>query len=313
MANEHRQLKPKSPSRWISGFIALLSTLLINTASLAQTLELNFVDVEQNNRYYESILDLYTQGVIQGYPDQTFRPNQTISRAEVLKIILTSVNPAGIRPPNLNTIPFEDVTPEAWYAFYVTQAYEWGIIQGYPEDPHFYPEKPVNQVEALKMILDAWNKMPYQMNIETSPALDVPMDSWFTPYVQVALENKIIYPDAGGNIQPGSLITRGKMAELIHRLKNSEQFSGVMEYGKATFYSGRPDDTEIFTAAHKTLPFGSYIRVINRSNEKTVVVKINDRGPWGEGRIIDLSSAAFEQLSPLSRGVIDVEIEMIYK
>ncbi|OIP81039.1 hypothetical protein AUK45_02290 [Candidatus Peregrinibacteria bacterium CG2_30_44_17] len=76
--------------------------------------------------------------------------------------------------------------------------------------------------------------------------------------------------------------------------------------------SGEPFDETEMTAAHKTLPFGTYVRVTNLANNQTVEVKINDRGPYGEGRIIDLSKSAFKEIGALSTGVLNVEVEIIY-
>ena len=66
-----------------------------------------------------------------------------------------------------------------------------------------------------------------------------------------------------------------------------------------------------FTAAHKTLPFGTIVRVVNLDNQKTIDVKINDRGPFVEGRIIDLSKTAAEALDFVSSGLARVTIEVI--
>ncbi len=65
------------------------------------------------------------------------------------------------------------------------------------------------------------------------------------------------------------------------------------------------------TAAHKTLPFGTGIRVTNLKNEKSVEVRINDRGPFVGDRIIDLFRSAFSKIGDLSLGVIEVKIEVI--
>lgn len=62
------------------------------------------------------------------------------------------------------------------------------------------------------------------------------------------------------------------------------------------------------TAAHPTLPFGTEVEVTNLSNRKTVRVRINDRGPFRNGRIIDLSRAAAEKLDMIKSGVTQVEI-----
>lgn len=97
--------------------------------------------------------------------------------------------------------------------------------------------------------------------------------------------------------------------------------SSLYEIGKASFYaekfvgrktaSGEKFSNKKLTAAHKTLPFGTKVRVTNISNGKQVEVIINDRGPYKPGRVIDLSTMAFSQLDSLRRGVIDVTLELL--
>lgn len=65
------------------------------------------------------------------------------------------------------------------------------------------------------------------------------------------------------------------------------------------------------TAAHKSLPFDSIVRVVNRGNGRSVVVRINDRGPFIKGRIIDLSYAAFGRIASHRDGLADVVIEVL--
>ena len=67
------------------------------------------------------------------------------------------------------------------------------------------------------------------------------------------------------------------------------------------------------TAAHKTLPFGTYVRVTNLNNGKSIVVRINDRGPFVKGRIIDLSYAAAKKLGMDITGVAPVKIKVLKK
>lgn len=96
---------------------------------------------------------------------------------------------------------------------------------------------------------------------------------------------------------------------------------GYRESGQASWYGkkfqGRlTANQEIFdmyklTAAHKTLPLPSYVRVVNRHNGKSVVVRVNDRGPFVEGRIIDLSYAAAKQIGMAEIGVAPVTIEVL--
>lgn len=97
----------------------------------------------------------------------------------------------------------------------------------------------------------------------------------------------------------------------------------VFQTGGASFYgekwngrftaSGQRFNTELLTAAHKTLPFGTRVRVTNLSNNKSVVVTINDRGPFIKGRVIDLSKAAFREIENISKGVTKVKLEILDK
>ena len=91
--------------------------------------------------------------------------------------------------------------------------------------------------------------------------------------------------------------------------------SAHAESGMAAFYGGgRTASGEVIgpaglTAAHRTLPFGTKVRVTNHHNGKTVVVRIVDRGPYGRGRIIDVSRAAARELDMIGSGTAMVSIE----
>jgi len=80
--------------------------------------------------------------------------------------------------------------------------------------------------------------------------------------------------------------------------------------GKQTA-SGERFDKDHLTAAHRTLPFGSVVRVKNLHNGRSVDVRINDRGPFVKGRIIDLSQAAARQIDLIDRGVGEVELRVL--
>lgn len=96
---------------------------------------------------------------------------------------------------------------------------------------------------------------------------------------------------------------------------------GDIEEGEASWYgrrhhghltaSGQRFDMFDLTAAHRALRFGSVVQVENLRNGLTVVVRINDRGPFIHGRIIDLSQAAAERLAMLRAGVVPVRIRLL--
>ena len=91
--------------------------------------------------------------------------------------------------------------------------------------------------------------------------------------------------------------------------------------GKASYYSKRATGSrtasgerlhhDSLTCAHRSYPFGSMLRVTNLSNGKSVDVKVTDRGPYGRGRIIDLSYGAAREIGMLSQGVGLVEVKLL--
>lgn len=97
-----------------------------------------------------------------------------------------------------------------------------------------------------------------------------------------------------------------------------------IEKGKASWYSIRTNRgtatasgqklcEKSSTAAHKTLPMGSVVRVVNLANGKSEIVTINDRGPFIKGRIIDVTIGVAERLGFASRGVVPVKVEVLQK
>ena len=96
----------------------------------------------------------------------------------------------------------------------------------------------------------------------------------------------------------------------------------AQEYvGKASFYgpgfhgrraaNGSIYDMNEMTCAHKSLPFGSILKVTNQNNGKSITVKVTDRGPYVKGRIIDLSVAAAKEIDMVDKGVVPVKVEVI--
>ena len=92
----------------------------------------------------------------------------------------------------------------------------------------------------------------------------------------------------------------------------SEGTCGASFYGTGTrTANGEAFDPSAYTAANKTLPFNTRVRVTNQANGKSVVVRVNDRGPFVSGRCFDLTTAAFQAISSLGAGVITVKYEVL--
>lgn len=125
-------------------------------------------------------------------------------------------------------------------------------------------------------------------------------------------------PRAGGTSRAGETLTE---AQLLERYEGKRAVQVLN--GKATYYanslagrktaSGEPYLPTVFSAAHRTLPFGTVVRVVRTDTNKYVYVRITDRGPFaGGGRIIDLSYVAAERLGMIRAGVVPVRIEVLH-
>jgi len=114
---------------------------------------------------------------------------------------------------------------------------------------------------------------------------------------------------------PPSYVVFGRRYHVL------DSAAGYSERGMASWYgpdfhgkrtsSGETYDMHAMTAAHKTLPIPTRVRVTNLANGKSVIVKVNDRGPFARGRIIDLSYAAAKKLEMIGPGTAEVKIEVV--
>jgi rare lipoprotein A len=104
--------------------------------------------------------------------------------------------------------------------------------------------------------------------------------------------------------------SQGRVDSQGYRAEGKASYYGARHHGRKTA-SGERFDQHALTAAHRSLPFGSRVRVTNLRNDKNVVVRINDRGPYAKGRIIDLSQRAAERLGMLRDGVVPVRVEQL--
>ncbi len=111
-----------------------------------------------------------------------------------------------------------------------------------------------------------------------------------------------------------------KTYKKVKKTYTSKSYSGSNYSGIASYYwqpqrvaSGGWFNPNAMTAAHKTLPFGTRVRVTNRRNGRSVVVRINDRGPYIKGRIIDLSRAAAGKIGMRKSGIAPVTVTVLGK
>lgn len=184
-----------------------------------------FSDVPASHPYYWSIENIKNEGVIKGYEDGTFKPEQLVSRAEALTIILKS---AHITSGNgLFSTRFTDVPIDSWFSPYVFRATTLNIIQGNP-DGTFAPTRTVNKAEFIKMALVAFKSpLPMETSVKEPLSNDITSHEWFVPFFSYAKNLGIIYPDLRNRLEPEKMLSRAEAVDIIYKLY-------LLQYGGET-------------------------------------------------------------------------------
>lgn len=190
---------------------AFLTALLLSLQGTTFAAErLAFSDIA-GSEYEEQIDYLSENGIVNGYADDTFRPNNSINRAEFVKLIVEQL--AGTPSANDYGDCFDDVS-NGWFAPYVCYAKENGMVNGYA-DGTFLPSNTINKVEALKIVVAA-----YDLDLESDvqlPFNDIDENSWYIGYLKTAFSHDLI-KETSGKFGPGELLSRGEMSDIVYRL-----------------------------------------------------------------------------------------------
>ncbi|EKD93330.1 MAG: amidase, partial [uncultured bacterium] len=186
----------------------------------------NEFDLEQNDYqthwakdYIDKVIEA---GIASGVSDDTFAPDQEITRAELVKMM---VNASGYWVQrSITEKPFTDVELDAWYAPYIEVAKWAGMIQGY-DDGSFRPNAKINRVEAIKiliegvlkgeLILDPTQGLLANFNLKQNPFTDVDLDQWYAKYVLYAYTNSIVSGYGEGMFKPDQSMSRGEFAKVV--------------------------------------------------------------------------------------------------
>lgn len=193
-------------------------------------------------------------------------------------------------------------------------------------DPPPAAERVPEHRDAAREVAHAPKRSPYPPAQEDpSKRGDYVAGGLYAPHIQDRAPDEIpdvdAIPEPEVKAEPRSRIGNRSYAVMGKRYEVRDSAEGYVEEGMASFYGskfhGRKTsnhevyDMYAFSAAHKTLPLPSYVRVTNLSNGKSVVVRVNDRGPFHAGRIIDLSYAAATKLGFTRQGTARVEVRAL--
>ncbi len=167
-----------------------------------------------DHQYAEAIKALHQRGVINGYQDQTYRPDNEVNRAETVKLLIEGL---GIDLAYTVDLPFHDTEPNTWYVPYLETALTHQYVTGY-DDNTFRPARSVTRAEFVTLAArttGAQIPQPYHR-----VAKDVRSSDWFAPYIAYALEHEALPANRVYRVQPHESITRGEAAFILYKLLN---------------------------------------------------------------------------------------------
>ena len=176
-----------------------------------------FSDVGSEHVYFDAITYMQTKGIVQGYADGTYRPDNLISRAEFIKIVMSGVTMDSSFDCGQKLFNDVSTLSDNWYRDPVCKAFHKGIIVGYA-DKTFKPDQSISFVEAAKIIIKA-------NNIQTAGVTE----PWSKEFTDV-LNSKNAVPITINDYN--QKITRGEMADIIYLLKGKQTSSCVEAGGK---------------------------------------------------------------------------------
>lgn len=210
--------------------IIIISALLIAIRSLLVTspaARASFSDVPASLEQSKSITALEQQGVIKGYPDGTFRPTESIKRAELLKMIFSHIdyNP----PAKIHDTQFNDIPSNSWFSGYVQKALELGIIVFEAKVPSFFPDQPIIKIEALKMIMPL-EGIPTPFTNDITPLIfkDVRPNAPYAWLVRAAQKAGLYASNKNNRFYPFKNLTRAEAAELLYKAQFYRENSGTI-------------------------------------------------------------------------------------
>lgn len=263
--------------------------------------DVSFIDVDPNAWYVPYLKESVIRKLISGYVDNTFKPLNAVKKKEFFTILYRAI-PENIKTPNTQEKIALDLSEQDW-SYEAVQFFLENKILDIGEKRLFNPDKELNRGHVAKFIYD------YLIWEETK----------LNPIKEVVKE--VIKEVEDPNLEPKEEQNPEQVDTSTLTPTVDENSVGFKTSGKASFYadslagnktaSGDIYDPERFMAAHRTLAFGTVVKVTNVSNGKWVKVVIQDRGPYAENRLIDLSKSSFEALDDLSKGIINIELEIL--
>lgn len=244
-----------------------------------------FSDVKdiESHHFYDSVRSLASRGIVKGFADGTFKPNQSVTRGQIASVLAQTL---GLDTKNVKNPGFKDVKVTDPHYGGIAALVEVGIVKGY-DDKTFKPGGSLTRAHIAKMISIGFNLE--EAKLTNSPFKDVKAEHWFADYVQALITNEITTGTTPTTFEPNAFVTRGQMASLIVR---SETASHVDQNDSTVKNTGK---LVSITNESVKLSTGTYAvsadmkKVLNASNSTALIGAVLDY-TVKDGVLIEIAS-----------------------
>lgn len=191
--------------------LALLLTAVLLVTAILPVSAASFSDIE--GHWAETYIEHWAgKGVIDGYPDGTFLPDQEITRAEVAKVLAMAYRMST----DVEATEFSDVPETAWFYSYVQACAFRNIVNGYPDSSLFCPDNAITRNEAVKMVCLSAGMTERSSGIEEQSFLDeADVPAWALGYWNALYHAGVIHGYEDGTLRPNQNITRAELVKIL--------------------------------------------------------------------------------------------------
>lgn len=201
--------------KYIAAALSTVVAASVAAPAAANVQAAGFHDVAAGAFYYDAVTKLAGKGIINGFADKTFRPNQDVTRGQTAQIL------AGVLGLNGENVPdpgFNDVKANNPFYKAIAALYNAGIINGVTKET-FQPNKPITRAEMSRMLTTAFELT--ENTTAASSFMDVPLDKWYAGCVGALVEKGITFGKSATTFAPNEKVTRGQIASFIYRAQQN--------------------------------------------------------------------------------------------
>ncbi|WP_187445790.1 Ig-like domain-containing protein [Bacillus infantis] len=195
---------------------------------------ISFSDVTNKDYYFQAVSSLSERGIIKGYGNGIFKPEESVTRAQAAKMLALALN---LRTDHVKDPGFKDVSKNNWAYRYIAALAERGIIKGYGDQ--YKPNEPITRAQMAKIIALGYKFK--ESPLKDKRFQDVNPTDWYAGYLQPLIEKGITNGTTAKTYSPNETVSRGQMAAFIYRselaakpLQITAAVSGITDHNVVT-------------------------------------------------------------------------------